>query len=117
MRPPSVLHAALLAWLMKNLLGTAEEAGARLGLPMLMPVDEAGHFYPNYGWLHGLSTGDAADQIVLAPSRRAVLLGASTPVVRSCDVVRMTGLVVSTSWKRLRCPRPISPSSEVTRQT
>ena len=29
-----------------------------------MPVDEAGRFYDNYGWLHGLSTAEAADQIV-----------------------------------------------------
>jgi isoleucyl-tRNA synthetase len=33
-------------------------------LPVLTPVDEAGHFYDDYGWLHGLSTTDAADQIV-----------------------------------------------------
>ena len=29
-----------------------------------MPVDEAGRFYDSYGWLHGLSTVEAADQIV-----------------------------------------------------
>ncbi|HVM16461.1 MAG TPA: isoleucine--tRNA ligase [Gaiellaceae bacterium] len=33
-------------------------------LPVLMPVDEAGRFYEAYGWLHGVSTGDAAEQIV-----------------------------------------------------
>jgi isoleucyl-tRNA synthetase len=33
-------------------------------LPVLTPVDEAGKFYDDYGWLHGLSTTDAADQIV-----------------------------------------------------
>src|SRR5207244_2909579 len=33
-------------------------------LPVLTPVDEAGRFYGDYGWLHGLSTTDAADQIV-----------------------------------------------------
>ena len=30
----------------------------------LSPVDEAGHFYDAYGWLHGLSTTESADQIV-----------------------------------------------------
>ena len=34
------------------------------GLPVLTPVDEAGRFYDDYGWLHGLSTVEAADQIV-----------------------------------------------------
>ncbi|MBA3432612.1 MAG: isoleucine--tRNA ligase [Actinobacteria bacterium] len=33
-------------------------------LPVLMPVDESGRFYDSYGWLHGLSTTEAADQIV-----------------------------------------------------
>ncbi|MDE3026643.1 MAG: class I tRNA ligase family protein, partial [Acidobacteriota bacterium] len=33
-------------------------------LPVLTPVDEAGRFYENYGWLHGLSTTEAADQII-----------------------------------------------------
>ncbi len=33
-------------------------------LPVLMPVDESGHFYDSYGWLHGLSTVESADQIV-----------------------------------------------------
>jgi isoleucyl-tRNA synthetase len=32
-------------------------------LPVLTPVDEAGRFYDDYGWLHGVSTGEAADQI------------------------------------------------------
>jgi isoleucyl-tRNA synthetase len=33
------------------------------GLDVLTPVDESGRFYDDYGWLHGLSTGEAADQI------------------------------------------------------
>ena len=33
-------------------------------LPVLTPVDEAGRFYDDYGWLHGLTTTEAADQIV-----------------------------------------------------
>ena len=44
-------------------------------LPVLTPVDEAGRFYDDYGWLHGLSTDEAADQIVgdlarAGPARR-----------------------------------------------
>ena len=40
------------------------ELGRIHDLPVLMPVDEAGHFYDGYGWLHGLSTVEAADQII-----------------------------------------------------
>jgi isoleucyl-tRNA synthetase len=32
-------------------------------LPVLTPVDESGRFYDEYGWLHGLSTVESADQI------------------------------------------------------
>jgi isoleucyl-tRNA synthetase len=34
------------------------------GLPVLTPVDESGRFYDDYGWLHGLSTVEAAEQII-----------------------------------------------------
>jgi isoleucyl-tRNA synthetase len=34
------------------------------GLDVLTPVDEAGRFYDDYGWLHGLSTVESADQII-----------------------------------------------------
>jgi isoleucyl-tRNA synthetase len=40
-----------------------ELAGAH-DLPVLMPVDESGRFYDDYGWLHGLSTAEAAEQII-----------------------------------------------------
>ena len=33
-------------------------------LAVLTPVDEAGRFYDDYGWLHGVSTTEAADQII-----------------------------------------------------
>jgi isoleucyl-tRNA synthetase len=33
-------------------------------LPVLTPVDESGRFYDEYGWLHGLSTVEAAEQII-----------------------------------------------------
>jgi isoleucyl-tRNA synthetase len=45
------------------------------GLPVLTPVDEAGRFYADYGWLHGTSTGDAADQIAGDLRERALLVG------------------------------------------
>ncbi|HWB22050.1 MAG TPA: class I tRNA ligase family protein, partial [Gaiellaceae bacterium] len=54
------------------------ELGKSLGLPVLTPVDEAGHFYDNYGWLHGLSTVEAADQIVGDLSERGFLVTAGT---------------------------------------
>ncbi|HEY0415456.1 MAG TPA: isoleucine--tRNA ligase [Gaiellaceae bacterium] len=56
------------------------ELGKQLGLPVLMPVDEAGHFYDDYGWLHGLSTIEAADQIVGDLRDRGFLLEAGTYV-------------------------------------
>src|SRR5581483_11172732 len=45
-------------------------------LPVLMPVDEAGRFYDDYGWLHGLSTTEAADQIVGDLKERGLLVEA-----------------------------------------
>jgi isoleucyl-tRNA synthetase len=45
-------------------------------LPILTPVDEAGRFYDDYGWLHGMSTGDAADQIVGDLAERGLLVHA-----------------------------------------
>ena len=45
---------------------------------MLTPVDEAGRFYPEYGWLHGLSTGEAAEQIVGDLGDRGLLVRADT---------------------------------------
>jgi isoleucyl-tRNA synthetase len=40
------------------------ELGRVHDLPVLTPVDEAGRFYDDYGWLHGLSTVEAAEQII-----------------------------------------------------
>jgi isoleucyl-tRNA synthetase len=45
-------------------------------LPVLMPVDEAGRFYDEYGWLHGLGTAEAADQIVGNLAERGLLVEA-----------------------------------------
>jgi isoleucyl-tRNA synthetase len=45
-------------------------------LPVLMPVDEAGRFYPDYGWLAGLSTGEARDALIEALETKGILVGA-----------------------------------------
>ena len=34
------------------------------GLEVVQPVDESGRFYDSFGWLHGLSTTEAAEQII-----------------------------------------------------
>jgi isoleucyl-tRNA synthetase len=52
------------------------ELGSELNLTVLTPVDEAGRFYSDYGWLHGSSTGDAADQIVGDLKERGLLVEA-----------------------------------------
>ena len=48
------------------------------GLAVLQPVDEAGRFYPEYGWLHGVSTVEAAEQIVGDLEERGLLVEATT---------------------------------------
>jgi isoleucyl-tRNA synthetase len=52
------------------------ELGRLHDLPVLSPVDEAGRFYDSYGWLHGLSTAEAADQIVGRLAEKGFLLEA-----------------------------------------
>ncbi len=52
------------------------ELGRIHELPVLMPVDEAGRFFDDYGWLHGLSTVEAADQIVGWLAERGFLVHA-----------------------------------------
>jgi isoleucyl-tRNA synthetase len=54
------------------------ELGRELGLPVLAPVDESGRFHADYGWLHGLSTVEAADQIVGDLAERGFLVEAGT---------------------------------------
>jgi isoleucyl-tRNA synthetase len=51
-------------------------------LPVLMPVDEAGRFYPDFGWLHGLSTVEAAEQISADLAERGRLIDAGEVVHR-----------------------------------
>ncbi len=48
------------------------------GLPVLAPVDESGRFYPEYGWLHGISTVEATEQIVGDLGDRGLLVRAET---------------------------------------
>ena len=47
-------------------------------LPVLTPVDEAGRFYPEYGWLAGRSAHEAADDIVGDLGERGLLVAAGT---------------------------------------
>ncbi len=54
------------------------ELGQALDLPVIPPVDESGHFYDDFGWLHGLSTLEAADQIVGDLGERGFLVEAGT---------------------------------------
>src|ERR671910_662108 len=58
------------------------ELGRIHELPVLAPVDESGRFFPDYGWLHGLSTVEAADQIVGDLRERGLLEHADTYVHR-----------------------------------
>jgi isoleucyl-tRNA synthetase len=52
------------------------ELGKAHGLATLAPVDESGRFYPEYGWLHGISTTEAADQIIGDLEERGLLVEA-----------------------------------------
>jgi len=51
-------------------------------LPVLTPVDEAGRFYDDYGWLHGISTGEAAEQIAANLAERGKLVSSGEIVHR-----------------------------------
>ncbi len=54
------------------------ELSKTFDLDVLTPVDESGRFYPEYGWLHGLSTVEAAEQIVGDLGDRGLLVRAGT---------------------------------------
>ena len=45
-------------------------------LPVITPVDEGGRFYDRFGWLHGLSTSESAEQIATDLAGRARLIAA-----------------------------------------
>jgi isoleucyl-tRNA synthetase len=63
-------------------------------LPVLVPVDEAGRFLPEYGWLHGLSTVEAADQIVGDLRERGLLEDAGVYVHRYAHCWRCSTPVI-----------------------
>ncbi len=52
------------------------DLGKAHDLPVLTPVDESGRFYPEYGWLAGLSTSEVADRIVNDLKQRSLLVKA-----------------------------------------
>ena len=47
-------------------------------LPVLTPVDEAGHFEPDYGWLAGMSIDDARQPIIDDLQKRGLLAESGT---------------------------------------
>jgi isoleucyl-tRNA synthetase len=51
-------------------------------LRVLQPVDDSGRFYDEYGWLHGLTTVEAADQIAADLGDRGRLVSAEQIVHR-----------------------------------
>jgi isoleucyl-tRNA synthetase len=51
-------------------------------LPVLTPVDEAGRFYEDYGWLRGVSTTESAEQIIGELGERGRLVDAGEIVHR-----------------------------------
>ena len=52
------------------------DLGKAHDLPVLTPVDESGRFYPEYGWLAGLSTAEVADKVVNDLRQRSLLVKA-----------------------------------------
>ncbi len=58
------------------------ELGKREGLAVIMPVDESGRFYPDFGWLAGMET-TAARQPIINELERKGLLVESTEYVHS----------------------------------
>src|SRR5215472_15078681 len=77
------------------------ELGRANGLPVLNPVNEAGEFNPEYGWLSGRSTAEAAEAIVADLDERGLLVSAGTIVHRYPECWRChTPLIfrVSDDW-------------------
>jgi isoleucyl-tRNA synthetase len=54
------------------------ELGRANDLPVLSPVDESGVFTSEYGWLAGITTGDANDRIIDDLRQRELLVRADT---------------------------------------
>ena len=66
------------------------DLGKREGLGIIMPVDESGRFYPQFGWLAGKDAGEAAKEIIADLERKGVLVEAgqyvhSYPHCWRCD--------------------------------
>ena len=75
--------------------GTEDFELARVhDLPVLVPVDEAGRFLPEYGWLHGTSTIEAAEQIVGDLRERGLLEHADVYVHRYAHCWRCSTPVI-----------------------
>ncbi len=58
------------------------ELGKVHDLPMIMPVDENGLFYPEFGWLAGMTTGDAKEPVLDSLRERNRLVKATTKMHR-----------------------------------
>jgi isoleucyl-tRNA synthetase len=54
------------------------ELGKAEGLPVLVPVDESGRYYADFGWLAGLATSAVADKIIGDLRDRSLLAGTET---------------------------------------
>src|SRR5204862_6901144 len=71
--------------------GTEDFELSRLhGLPVLVPVNEAGRFYPAYGELEGMTTDEVAEPVVESLRSRGLLIEAGTvkhryPICRRCQ--------------------------------
>ena len=66
------------------------ELGGIHDLPVLTPVDGAGRFYPEYGWLSGLSTSEATQPVIDHLDKQGILVEAgdythSYPHCWRCD--------------------------------
>ena len=64
------------------------DLGKAQGLPVLAPVDESGRFYPEYGWLAGLSTAEVADEVI---NDLQAALPAGQGRARSSTAIRSAG--------------------------
>jgi isoleucyl-tRNA synthetase len=70
------------------------DLGKEHGLEVLVPIDESGRFWPDYGWLHGITTGEAADQIAGDLRERGLLEHEGTYVHRYAHCWRCSTPVV-----------------------
>lgn len=77
------------------------QLGRDLGLPMLTPVDESGHYYDGWGWLSGRNVADVSDDILAALTGHGNLVSAETATHRYPECWRChTPLIyrVSDDW-------------------